>query len=200
MNDLKEILWYLLPGGFVVFPLLLRYSTKESLAGAIIFSALLVGFVIHVVFRIFFYYQCYGERKVSVYFKSIIKRYLREGKVTYQQLGITSIDRPRELEKVYNFYIFSNPKFKSYHEHIHKQSVTLSGLWSTLIALVVGFLVGVMVGINVGIIYILYALSFFIILWFIKITDSRMNDHEIYLIDKIDFGYKEKIFNDMPVK
>src|SRR3989344_921045 len=145
MKDLKEILWYLLPGGFVVFPLLLGYSTKEPLVEIIIFSALLVGFIIHLMFRILFHYFCYGRREVSIYFKSLLMKYLREGKVTFQQLGVDTINNQRELEKVYNYYI-------------------------------------------------LYILFFFIVLGFIKITNDRMNDHEIYLIDKIDSTYKEEIF------
>ena len=121
-------------------------------------------------------------------------KYLREGKVTFQQLGVDTINNQRELEKVYNYYIFSNPQFESYHNHIYKRSVTLSSLCSILIALAIGFFIGIAADVSTEIFYILYILFFFIVLGFIKITNDRMNDHEIYLIDKIDSTYKEEIF------
>lgn len=165
------------------------YGSNIHKPEIIIFLSIPIGFVIQSFYRILYHYLAYGKRSSLIYFQSRVRSFPSKD-FTFKRLGIDTINNPSELEKVYFLYVFSNPKFKNWQDHIYKRSVALSCLWPVLISIGIGIMLGIYFKITplfYGIYTIIGALSFMHIMF----TTKEMNDKEKYLIDK---AFQEKIF------
>jgi len=126
-------LWYIIPGALALAPIFLIYSQFLEYEFLFILLSFIVGFLIHTFYRIWYYYRSYGKRKALVYFKGKIRGFDKK------HLDIDNFE-PRNLDKLYNNFIWSNPDCKSYINHISKKEVILTASYTIIIASVIGVL------------------------------------------------------------
>ena len=136
MADLEETLWYTIPGFIILFTILLISNPENSIVYIfqinIIFQAIfLITFstLWHIIYRLFYHYIFYGKRREVLYFKTTLVNHYNSrnnaDRNIIKQLihikKITDLDNVFVLEKIYNFFIFSNKNFERQVHHLKQR-------------------------------------------------------------------------------
>lgn len=168
MESNIEFLWYYLPGSIVLIPFLIESPTLIKDTGIILLPPLL-GFLCHMIYRLF-YYECYeNNRSIIKLFHKLIKQ-----KVT----GVPI--KPSKLANLYSYHFYTNPKYSEYFNYIRRRSANISGLYTILISITLNIILMFFLnGLNHYSLWVLYYFFWsllFVFSWFYLAYEKRIMD------------------------
>jgi hypothetical protein len=198
-KNIVSLLWYVIPGIFALAPVfLIEFGINHVLFAFLCFVA---GFVIHSIVRVATFGYYFGGRESIQYFRGRLEQILLKNDLedwAKKEYSKIDLSEPKNIEPVYNFTVWSNPKYKSHNSFIEKRQFFLSAYLTSVVGIFIGMaflVIGlccfgrtlplVLCNIEIDLIHVCFLGYFIILLVFVKdITNLRkdMMAHENLLI------------------